>query len=119
TAGEVACGLCHRERDTRRWPCCGFDGRRDDYFTLFEARGLTRQCGHGLVEADCAVSVSSAPRRMEQGVGELPLIAPWIGRGHRHLHAPDAGGDNGTDLQKLESDRAAGGIGELGEPEAE
>ncbi len=35
------------------------------------------------------------------------------GRGHGELDAAHAGAHQGTDLQQLEADRAAGGAGEL------
>lgn len=55
----------------------------------------------------------------EEGVGELPLVTPWTGRGYGDLDAPDAGGDDGADLEQAQPDRAARCIGELGEPQAD
>jgi hypothetical protein len=48
-------------------------------------------------------------------VGELPFVTPRIGGGHGDLDAPDADGDARTDLEQLESDGAATGVGELSE----
>jgi hypothetical protein len=41
------------------------------------------------------------------------------GRGHGDLDPAHAAANLGTDLQELETDRAAGGGGELGEPKAD
>lgn len=52
-------------------------------------------------------------------MGELLLIAPWVGLGHCDLHSPDTCGNDCADLEELEADRTTGGMGELGEPEAD
>src|SRR6476469_1760164 len=48
----------------------------------------------------------------QMGEGELVLIG--AGRGHRELDAAHADPDEGADLQELQADGAAGGLGELG-----
>ena len=47
-------------------------------------------------------------------VGECELGLPGKARGHGELDPPDATTDQGTDLQQLQPDGAAGGIGKLG-----
>ena len=44
-------------------------------------------------------------------VGECELGLPGKARGHGELDPPDATTDQGTDLQQLQPDGAAGGIG--------
>src|SRR3712207_8336264 len=47
------------------------------------------------------------------------LFRAWMCRGHGELDAADGGADQGADLQQLEADAAAGGLGELGVGEAD
>ena len=46
-------------------------------------------------------------------VGERERVLPGKARGHGELDPPDATADQGTDLQQLQADGAAGGIGKL------
>ena len=73
----------------------------------------------GVGDVDYALSGLSAHGGGEQGVGEAPFVAPRIGRGHGQLDAPHADPDLGADLEQLEADGAAGGLGELGVAEAD
>src|SRR5260370_35481 len=61
------------------------------------------------------VSVRSA----ERGVGEPPVALQGVAGGHGDLDAADGDADQRADLEELEADRAAGGMGELCRLEAE
>ena len=51
--------------------------------------------------------------------GEAPFVGPRTGRGEGHFDAAHADLDQRADLQELQADRAAGGLGELGVGEAD
>ncbi len=55
----------------------------------------------------------------EAGGGKAPFVGVGTGRGERELDAPRADADEAGELEKLEPDRAAGGLGELRVREAD
>jgi hypothetical protein len=50
----------------------------------------------------------------QQGVSEPEFVLPGTGGSHCDLHPPYTDAHEGADLQQLQPDRAAGGLGELG-----
>ena len=50
----------------------------------------------------------------EAGCGQAPFVGVGTSRGERELDASRADADEAGELEKLEPDRAAGGLGELG-----
>src|SRR5271155_4926356 len=55
----------------------------------------------------------------EAGGGEAPFVSVGTGRGEGELDAPRADADEGGELEELEPDRAARGLGELRVREAD
>jgi hypothetical protein len=52
-------------------------------------------------------------------MGEGELVLKRAGGGHRDLDSADAEPHQRADLEQLEADRAAGGLGELGVPQGD
>src|SRR5512147_16075 len=65
------------------------------------------------------LSDSSGSDVAEPGMRESEFVGSWAGRGYRHLDAADADADQRPDLQQLEAEGAAGGLGGLGMRQAD
>src|SRR5712675_1283530 len=66
----------------------------------------------------CSVWFVSA-RGAKRGVSEPPVALPRMAGGHGDFDAADGDADQGADLEELEADRAAGGVGQPGRLEAD
>src|SRR3712207_9365772 len=85
---------------------------------LWTCRSSPRQVQRWWSVCRLAVSGPSGwPGDCEPGMGQGELVLVRVRRGHGDLDAADGAADLGADPEESEAERAAGGLGELGEGE--
>ena len=79
------------------------------------ATGVPKRAAVGLVEsgASCRARLSREGA-FQVDIGERELVVPGKARGHGELDPPHAAAHQGADLQELQADGAAGGVGKPG-----